>query len=105
MLFIAGTGPAHAAASAWAGDQRGQVRLVTGSDYTSGGALRAGLEFRYPDGWHGYWRTPGDAGIAPVLDWSKSGNLGSVSVAWPAPARLVVAGLQNGVYTGHFILP
>ena len=105
MLFIAGTGPAHAAVSAWAGDQRGQVRLVTGSDYTSGGALRAGLEFRYPDGWHGYWRTPGDAGIAPVLDWSKSGNLGSVSVAWPAPARLVVAGLQNGVYTGHFILP
>jgi suppressor for copper-sensitivity B len=104
-LLAAAAGPAHAAASAWGGDQRAQVRLVTGSDHASGGSLQAGLEFRYPDGWHGYWRTPGDAGIAPVLDWSKSSNLQAVSVAWPAPARLVVSGLQSGIYTGDFVLP
>lgn len=105
VLFVAGQGLARAAASDWAGDQRGEVRLVTGSDYVNGSVLRAGLEFRYPPGWHGYWRTPGDAGIAPVLDWSGSSNLHSASVAWPAPTRLVVSGLQNSIYTGHFILP
>ena len=47
----------------------------------------------------------GDSGIAPVLDWSGSRNADSAHVAWPAPHRLVVEGLQNGVYEGDFVLP
>jgi len=96
---------AHAAASAWAGDQRAQVRLVTGADSVAGNTLQAGVEFRYPQRWHGYWRTPGDAGIAPVFDWSASSNVSDASVSWPAPSRLVIEGLQNSVYTGDFVLP
>lgn len=96
---------ANAAASDWAADQRGEVRLVTVADSVNNNSIQAGLEFQYPPGWHGYWRTPGDAGIAPVFDWSKSTNVRDPSVSWPAPSRLVVAGLQNSVYQGHFILP
>jgi suppressor for copper-sensitivity B len=110
-LFLAGcyaalgAAPASAAATDWAGDPRAQVRLVTGSDTVGQATLRAGLEFSYAPGWHGYWRTPGDAGIAPVLDWAASNNLKTEAVAWPAPKRLVVSGLQNSVYEGRFILP
>jgi suppressor for copper-sensitivity B len=96
---------ARAAASDWAGDPRASVRIVTATDGVHGDTLDAGVEFRYPAGWHGYWRTPGDTGIAPMFDWSASQNVAGASVSWPAPARLVVAGLQNGVYTGDFILP
>ncbi len=106
-ILLAGlaAGPAFGAASGWSADPHASVRLITGSDSVSGGTLEAGLEFRYAPGWHGYWRTPGDAGIPPALDWSASENLRDPAVSWPAPTRLVVAGLQNSVYEGRFVLP
>lgn len=94
-----------AAATAWVGDKRGAVRLITATDSVNGNRIQAGLEFDYPEPWHGYWRTPGDAGIPPVLDWSASSNLKDKTLSWPAPSRLVIADLQNSVYSGHFILP
>ncbi|MCW6510433.1 protein-disulfide reductase DsbD family protein [Lichenifustis flavocetrariae] len=109
--YLAGTmlgvsiGPAGAAATDWIGDGQAAVRLVTASDTAKDGMVTAGLEFRYGSGWHGYWRTPGDAGIAPVLDWSASTNLKTAALSWPAPTRLIVSGLQNSVYTGQFTLP
>ena len=96
---------AEAAATDWIGDKHGAVRLITASDSAGSKTIEAGLEFRYPPGWHGYWRTPGDAGIAPVFNWSASKNLQSLSVSWPAPSRLVVEGLQSGIYQGQFIIP
>ncbi|MFC0401413.1 protein-disulfide reductase DsbD family protein [Paraburkholderia rhizosphaerae] len=105
LAALAACPGAYAAASSWAGDQRAQVRLVTATDGVTGDSLQAGVEFRYPSGWHGYWRTPGDAGIAPIFDWSASSNLTGASVSWPSPSRLVISGLQNSVYTGDFILP
>ena len=104
-LCLLSISPSLAAATAWIGDKRGSVRLITASDSINGGSLQAGLEFDYPEPWHGYWRTPGDAGIAPVLDWSASQNLKEQVLSWPAPSRLVISDLQNLVYTGHFILP
>ena len=96
---------AEAGSTDWKGDARALVRLVTATDTIDGSSLQAGLEFRYAAGWHGYWRTPGDAGIAPVLDWSGSRNLEASTVSWPAPTRLVVDGLQNAIYEGRFTLP
>ena len=99
-------GPAaYALRSDWVGDKRVAVRLITASDTTGGDTLLAGLEFRYEPGWHGYWRTPGDAGIAPQFNWTASKNLAGEQVAWPAPTRLEVEGLQNSIYSGDFVLP
>src|SRR5437879_8731481 len=70
---LSANGLAHAAASGWVGDQRAAVRLITATDSLSTNpAFDAGIEFRFGAGWHGYWRTPGDAGIAPQFDWSGS---------------------------------
>jgi suppressor for copper-sensitivity B len=99
-------GLAHAAATNWVGDNRVAVRLITASDnLATGSTLDAGLEFRFAKGWHGYWRTPGDAGIAPMVDWSGSENLLRDEIAWPAPSRLVIEDLQNSVYANHVVLP
>ena len=103
LLIYDSTG--HALQSNWVGDKRVAVRLVTASDTTSGTTLLAGLEFRYEPGWHGYWRTPGDAGIAPQFNWTASENLAGEQVAWPAPTRLDIQGLQNSVYWGNIVLP
>jgi suppressor for copper-sensitivity B len=95
-----------AASTDWVGNNAAAVRLITASDNPGNAStLDAGLEFRFAKGWHGYWRTPGDAGVAPVIDWSASDNIERGEVAWPAPHRLVIEGLQNSVYENHVVLP
>ena len=75
---------ADAAATDWVGDGHAAVRLITATDsLATAPALDAALEFRFGKGWHGYWRTPGDAGIAPAIDWSGSDNIAGGEVAWP----------------------
>src|SRR5260221_12167578 len=100
------TGSARAAATDWVGDSRAAVRLITATDHISADStLEAGLEFRFAKGWHGYWRTPGDAGIPPTVDWSASENISGAEIAWPAPHRLVIEELQNSVYENDVVLP
>jgi suppressor for copper-sensitivity B len=104
--FIMWTGSAHAAATNWVGDSRAVVRLITATDnIAADSTLEAGLEFRFAKGWHGYWRTPGDAGIPPTVDWSASENISGAEISWPAPHRLVIEELQNSVYENDVVLP
>lgn len=106
VLFLFGAFPARAASTAWIGDDRAAVRLVTATDTASAGSfVEAALEFRFGDGWHGAWRSPGDAGLAPTFD--GSGSEGGVldSIAWPAPRRLAVGDLQTFVYESGTVLP
>jgi suppressor for copper-sensitivity B len=104
--FIMWTGNAHAAATNWVGDSRAAVRLITAMDHIAADStLEAGLEFRFAKGWHGYWRTPGDAGIPPTVDWSASDNISGAEISWPAPHRLVIEELQNSVYENDVVLP
>ncbi|HET9019956.1 MAG TPA: protein-disulfide reductase DsbD domain-containing protein, partial [Acetobacteraceae bacterium] len=99
-------GAARAAATPWVGNQRAAARLISAVQATgSGTTLDAGVQLRLAPGWHAYWRTPGDAGVPPTFDWSGSENVASVTVAWPAPSRLVVSGLQNAVYEDGVVLP
>ena len=56
-------------------------------------------------GWHTYWRTPGDAGFAPMIDWKHSLNFAHATIEWPAPTRLSIEGLETYVYPDHVLLP
>lgn len=96
----------QAAATTWVGDGHASVRLIAavkaiGSEST----IDAGLEIRMAPRWHAYWRTPGDAGVAPTIDWKGSTNLAHAEIAWPAPTRLSTEGLENYVYPDHALLP
>jgi DsbC/DsbD-like thiol-disulfide interchange protein len=72
-------------ASAWQQDGHSAVRLVAGS--RSGAVLLGGIAFQLQPGWHTYWRNPGDSGVPPRFDFSKSDNVDSVTVLWPAPMK------------------
>lgn len=97
---------AYGAATGWAGDGHVAVRLITAiENLGTVPTLDIALEFRFGTGWHGYWRTPGDAGVAPDIDWSGSDNVAGGELVWPAPHRLVIEGLQNGVYEKQVVLP
>ncbi len=97
---------AQAAATGWAGDDHAAARLITATDATGAAkTLEAGLEIRLMPGWHAYWRTPGDAGIPPSIDWAGSDNLKHAEIAWPAPARYSLQGFETAGYRDHVVLP
>jgi DsbC/DsbD-like thiol-disulfide interchange protein len=77
---------AHAEdASPWQRDGHSAVRLLAGS--RSGAVLLGGIAFQLQPGWKTYWRTPGDSGVPPRFDFSKSENIEAVTVLWPAPLK------------------
>ena len=104
--MVATAGAAEPGASDWARSESGQVRLIAAATATGKAAtLGLGLQFQLQPGWKIYWRTPGDAGYPPKLDWTGSDNLGDPVLRWPAPHRFVLAGLQNYGYKGEVVLP
>jgi DsbC/DsbD-like thiol-disulfide interchange protein len=96
---------AAADSSPWDGDARSAVRLISGSHAGRDGVVRAGLEIRLAAGWKTYWRYPGDSGVPPVFDFSKSENAKSVSILWPAPHRFEYEGGASIGYKGDVTFP
>ncbi|HYM99220.1 MAG TPA: protein-disulfide reductase DsbD domain-containing protein [Aestuariivirgaceae bacterium] len=92
-----------AEASSTASADRSAARLFQAS--TSDGAWTAGIEIKLADGWKTYWRIPGDSGVPPQFDWSKSTNLKSVTIGWPAPRRYHDAAGETIGYTTRVVFP
>lgn len=83
-----------------------QARLISavkGVDHLK--SIQAGVELKFNSGWKTYWRTPGEAGLAPVFNWEGSENLDSAKVAWPAPKRVTVFDIDNFDYENKVIFP
>src|SRR5712691_10376897 len=72
-------------ASPWLNDGHSAVRLLAGS--RSGAVLLGGIAFQLQSGWKTYWRTPGDSGVPPRFDFTKSENIEAVTILWPAPTK------------------
>jgi DsbC/DsbD-like thiol-disulfide interchange protein len=99
--------PAVAAdASSWDKGAQSAVRLIAASARHGGKqTLRAGVEVRLDPGWKTYWRYPGDSGVPPRFDFTRSENVKDVTVKWPAPHRFTDESGQSIGYKGHVIFP
>lgn len=91
-------------ASPWIKDTYSSVRLIAGS--RSGNVLLGGISFQLQPGWKTYWRTPGDSGVPPRIDFSKSDNIDSVKILWPVPMKFPdgAGGISFG-YSNQVLLP
>jgi DsbC/DsbD-like thiol-disulfide interchange protein len=105
IFALSFAGPARAQdASPWQSEVHSAVRLLAGS--RSGAVLLGGIAFQLQPGWKTYWRTPGDSGVPPRFDFSKSENVEAVTVLWPAPLRFDDgAGGNSFGYHNNFVLP
>jgi DsbC/DsbD-like thiol-disulfide interchange protein len=91
-------------ASPWLRDGHSAVRLLAGS--RSGAVLLGGIAFQLQPGWKTYWRTPGDSGVPPRFDFSKSDNVEAVTILWPAPREFDDgAGGHSLGYHDQIVLP
>jgi DsbC/DsbD-like thiol-disulfide interchange protein len=85
--------------SDWVKGHSSRARLL-------GGGGLAGVEVELPEGWKTYWRFPGEAGgVAPAFDWSKSTNLESAQVLYPAPKRFTDKSGDTIGYKGTVTFP
>jgi DsbC/DsbD-like thiol-disulfide interchange protein len=91
-------------ASPWQRDGHSAVRLLAGS--RSGAVLLGGIAIQLQPGWKTYWRTPGDSGVPPRFDFSKSENVEAVTILWPAPTKFDDgAGGHSLGYHDQIVLP
>lgn len=89
IAALAGSSAVAGSATDWIKANHVKARLVveavpTDKHETS---IVAGVHLKLDEGWKTYWRYPGDAGLPPNFDWSKSKNLKQAHVLWPAPVR------------------
>ncbi len=97
---------AGVAASDWQPGEKGNVRLIAATNgVADDGTVRLGLEVDLEPGWKTYWRSPGDAGIPPSINWDGSANLQSTEFLWPAPERFSYYGLDTFGYGDQVVYP
>ena len=105
-VAFGGIQAAAAAASPWARTDQSAVRLISpASGAGLSGTVRLGLQFLLKPGWKIYWRSPGDAGVPPAIDWTGSRNLQGAAIRWPLPERFTIFGLTTLVYGKQVVLP
>ncbi|GLS85723.1 hypothetical protein GCM10010873_06970 [Cypionkella aquatica] len=94
------------AAPAWATTQDDvlQADLLPGWQMQNGHHM-AGLRLQLAPDWKTYWRSPGEAGIPPLLNWAGSVNVKSVRVHWPSPVVFHTNGMQTIGYHDGVVLP
>lgn len=88
--------------------QRGQrmdVRLVPETAAAApGSTVTLAFVMRPAEGWHGYWRNPGDAGTEPRVAWALPEGWRAEPLHYPVPDRLLIAGLMNYVFERDYAL-
>lgn len=110
LLLLLAPGAAWSQASDWQDAEQARVRLISGvAGVGNDTEISAGLEVELKPGWHTYWRSPGDAGAPPDLQWNnatmQSVNLDHAELLYPVPDRHIQAGLETIGYEGHLVFP
>lgn len=101
---------------AWAGSAAAQIPArapggvpatitLLDSGQMRDGARLAGLDIDLQPEFKTYWRTPGDSGLPPVFDWSRSKNIRQTDVLWPVPQRFDDQAGSSIGYEGRVLLP
>src|SRR5271165_3177615 len=61
------------------------------------------LEFDIRDGWHTYWRNPGDSGQATTIKWQLPPGFTAGDILWTTPHRFELPPLVNYGYGKHAV--
>lgn len=104
IRISAGLAVALVAGTAWADTDVVQAEVLPGWQMKNGHQMAA-LSLALEPGWKTYWRSPGQAGIPPLFDWSGSENVASVRVIWPSPEVFHTNGMQTVGYHDGVVWP
>src|SRR5262245_20741746 len=102
-LLLGGHGPA-AGASPPAGERVEADLVAEPAAIAAGRPFWVAVRLRMLEGWHVYWRNPGDSGEAPTISWHLPPGFTASRIVWPTPQRIPVAHLVNFGYTDETML-
>jgi thiol:disulfide interchange protein DsbD len=86
-------------------DSNSNITLISNTQSIQpNGKLIVGIKFELEEGWHTYWKNPGDAGEGASIEWDLSKGLTASKLLWPGPERIPVEPLMTFGYNDEVIL-
>ncbi|WP_407331116.1 protein-disulfide reductase DsbD family protein [Enterovibrio sp. 27052020O] len=79
--------------------------VITGAANPTSKTVDGFLEIQLEGDWKTYWRTPGEGGVAPSLNWQVSTNIKNIEWHWPAPERFDLLGIDTLGYKHNVVIP
>lgn len=79
--------------------------LVDAASGVPGGEMTLGLKLEHKQGWHSYWKNPGDSGLPTTLRWTLPQGVVAGPIEWPTPGQFRDGPLLNFGYDGTVLLP
>ena len=77
-----------------------RAALVSEADSIDpGGRFTVAVKLEMRDGWHTYWKNPGDAGMATTVKWILPSGFRAGELQWPFPGRIPA---KNSVSYGYW---
>lgn len=70
-----------------------------------GSTVWVALKQNIREGWHTYWRNPGDSGAPTELIWDLPPGFEAGEIQWPFPERTPYGPLMNYGYHGEVLFP
>ncbi len=71
---------------------------------TAGKPFGSAIHFKIDDGWHLYWKNPGDAGAPPSIEWQLPDGFSAGEIQWPYPHRIDLPPLTDFGYDRELTL-
>jgi len=93
------------ASSALAGVQHATATWTTTKSATTGGPIQTVIHMKISDGWHTYWKNPGEGGIPIKIEAKLPDGWTLGEIQYPAPKRFTTGQLPSIGYEGEVILP
>lgn len=107
VLLASGTSATRAQSDWMQAEEIVEAQLIAERAATApGDQFHIGLHQIIPDGWHTYWRNPGDFGLPLELQWDLPAGVEIGEVIWPAPEEMPLAdgAIMDYGYHGEVVL-
>ena len=95
------------AQSEWADDSSPHSEAELVSEVASiapGEPFTVALRLEMEEGWHSYWKNPGDSGEPTSIDWSLPSGFEVGAIQWPYPHRIDTSMLTSYGYSDEVLL-
>jgi len=102
MVMVGLGGAAHVRADDGIPRQIAEARLISEVETVRPGEpFWVALRLKMTDGWHTYWRNPGDSGLATAIAWDLPDGYSAGPIHWPTPVIFRVGPITSYGYAGE----
>ncbi|MGH7680681.1 MAG: protein-disulfide reductase DsbD domain-containing protein, partial [Candidatus Eiseniibacteriota bacterium] len=105
FVLLSAAGPRAARGGSTGQSENTTVTLVAEpASVQPGRPFYVGLRMRMKQGWHTYWKNPGDSGLPTSVEWTLPKGFIAGAIEWPAPERMPLGPEMSYGYPGEVLL-